>query len=268
MKIATFIMTLIACGIIAVAITERIEAKSHSLTNTKTNNGVIYRVPTQRKVVAITFDDGPDPLYTPTALDILAKEGIHATFFDVGRATLANPNIVRREVAEGHVVGSHTFSHHPLVNLGAAEVEQEISKGDDALYSAIGKRPQLFRPPYGKWNRIVFDKSAQEKVKIVLWSVCLEHGSLRTPQQLADRVVNLVTPGGIILLHDGRPNLTTDRSTSVAALPIFIKALKKQGYSFVTVPELIGMSTTESKDGGYTKSQKRPSVKSVHPHAS
>lgn len=206
----------------------------------------IHRASVARKLVALTFDDGPDPVYTPQVLDFLADHRIHATFFVVGEQVQEYPEIVKREVKEGHSIGNHTYSHRLLTELSASEVGEEIEKGQKAIEAAVGIRPRLFRSPYGRLNRMVLDSTRESGCSMILWSACIEHRLLKTPQEMADRVLNMTAPGAIILVHDGRTRFATDRSSSVAALKILVEELKKQGYQFVTVPELMRESAEQA----------------------
>ena len=214
-----------------------------------------YRVRTDRRVVALTFDDGPDPVYTPQVLDFLARERIHATFFDLGRSAEASPEIVRRQIREGHAVGNHTYSHRQLTKLNPLQIKEEVERGERAIKNASGLQPVLLRPPYGKWNHDVQDVAAANGCEIVLWSVCLERSSLKTPRELADRVVGLVEPGVIVLIHDGGDRPDSVKSRSLAAVKILVAELKKRGYQFVTVPELLRLA---GQDGSAQSGNRRP----------
>jgi peptidoglycan/xylan/chitin deacetylase (PgdA/CDA1 family) len=229
----------------------------------------VVRWPSARpKAVALTFDDGPDPLYTPQVLDILAREHVRATFFDVGKFAKASPGIVKRQVRDGHIVGSHTYSHILLTRLGEADIKDEMEKGARAVEGVVGKKPLLFRPPYGRCNPRIYKEAKWEGYRMVKWDVCLERQSLRTPKELADRVVRMTEPGTIILIHDGRTRPTPRRRLSIAALPIVIGALKKQGYQFVTVPELLKMSGEKAEPYAparvYPPSQAKSQPDSAH----
>jgi len=231
-------------------------------TNAALRSAPIYRVSTGQKAVALTFDDGPDPVYTPRILDFLAKERIHATFFDTGSCAEQHPEIVKRELSAGHAVGSHTYSHRALTGLTAEQIAREIAKGARAVQDACGVRPALFRPPFGLWNRDVQEAAAAGGCRTVLWSVCLERGSLTTARELADRVIRLAGPGAIILIHAAGSRPDAMKSRSAAAMEIVVAKLKKQGYRFLTVPELIRLSTSK---GNQVPTAGRRSASDVKP---
>lgn len=206
----------------------------------------IHRITTQQKVVALTFDDGPDPLYTPKVLKILAQKQIHATFFDVGKQVEANPELATKEMHDGHIIGSHTYSHANLTLLSDKKIKEEIKNGVISIEKVIGKKPFMFRPPYGMGNDTVRTEAKSNHYKIIHWGICLDHNSLKTSQELADRVISKVAPGVIILVHDRKARFGQNRDAAIAALPIVIDKLKKQGYKFVTIPELLEISTKKT----------------------
>jgi len=210
---------------------------------------ITWRVKTERKVVALTIDDGPDPKYTPTVLAIARQKGIKLTFFLVGREVELHPDLARREVAEGHAVGNHTWDHPLLIRETAAEDIAEIKRCQDQVESVCGRRTRLFRPPWGLWDEDAFVEAERLGYRMILWTVGVEHHSAKTPEAMAQRVLDEVRPGAIILAHDGEPNGPIDRSKTMKALPLIIDRLQEQGYRFVTLPELlrIGRRTRRSE---------------------
>jgi len=195
----------------------------------------IIHGPTDEKVVALTFDDGPDPLYTPRILSILKNAGVHATFFEVGQLVEKHPELTRLVIREGHALGNHTYSHPDLRLDTAGQVRQEIAGCDQAIANACGVHTRLFRPPKRLYDDQILEALRRGGYQTVLWSLTVEHKSTPTPMEMADRVVAKARPGTIILAHDGR----LDREHTVAALPTTIEGLKNKGYRFVTVPEMI-----------------------------
>jgi len=196
----------------------------------------ISRAHVHEREVALTFDDGPDPRYTPQILVDLRKYDAHATFFVMGNAADKYPTIVRQEIADGNEVGVHTFDRHvrfPMISQPAAD--QQIDLGRTAVTKATGHKPTLFRPPYGAWRPWVDAAAQQQGMKTVLWSVCFDHHSARTSRAISNRVLSLVRPGEILLLHDARG----DRRKAVAALPTVLRELQKRGYKVVTVSHLL-----------------------------
>lgn len=197
------------------------------------------------KVVALTFDDGPHPVYTPQVLSILKRHGVKATFFLIGKRVEQFPEIARRIVAEGHEVGNHTYSHPAnLPKENWEQVRQEIEKCSEAIERVTGVRPKLFRPPRGFLNYKVLTLAQLEGYTLVFWTVSADHKDAPTPEAMAQRVFKLVHPGAIILMHDGR---IPSRWKDVKALPLIIEGLQKRGYKFVTVSELFGLSKPNGK---------------------
>lgn len=199
---------------------------------------VFTHAQTTRRVVALTIDDGPDPAYTPRVLDILNHYGAHATFFEEGKMVRLYPELARRTLREGHVIGNHTFNHPYIERMDRRGVQNEIDGCEQAITAATGMHTGLFRPPRGAWNPTIFAEVERHNSRIILWSVALEHEATPTPQQMADRVLSQIRPGYIILMHDG---VYPPRESSVRALPILLEGLRKQGYTVVTIPELLGL---------------------------
>lgn len=193
----------------------------------------------EEKLIALTFDDGPDKDFTPQVLDILKKNDIKATFFVVGENVGSNPEILKREYEEGHAIGNHTFTHINVAKRGYGEIEKEINKTQEAVKKVIGKEPSLFRPPYRAISREMCSIAKSKNMNIVLWSD-LDPRDWSNPgvDYIANTIINKVENGTIILLHDYN-NLRNKRSQTVQAIDIAIPKLKEKGYKFVTVPELI-----------------------------
>lgn len=197
---------------------------------------VLSRAETSDRVVALTFDDGPDPLYTPRVLDVLHRCSVHATFFVQGRLVERYPQIVRRAAAEGHCIGNHTYSHPYLTRLSPDAVRNEIDSCERCLEANAGISTTLFRPPRGDWNPTVYRACVRSHSPLILWTVALEHHEAPTPSAMAQRVLEHVRPGDIILMHDGA---FVSRETTVQALPLLIAGLQRRGYRCVTLPELL-----------------------------
>lgn len=198
---------------------------------------VVSRVTTPRKVVALTFDDGPSPSFTPAILRILAGWRQPATFFMVGSQVERYPAVARAVTAAGHAVGNHTGDHpRDLTALPAEQVRAELRRGSRALRSVLGTTTTLFRPPYGSINGSVERVAAEEGYRTLLWTVCADHHDAPTPAAMAQRVLRQLRPGAIVLFHDGD---TPNRWKDVAALPLVLQPLLARGYRCVTVPELL-----------------------------
>lgn len=217
-----------------------------------THSGVVlsHRA-TSEKVVALTFDDGPDPEYTPRVLAILKRYSIHATFFQEGCMVQRYPELARDVVAQGHVIGNHTYSHPYLAKLSPQAVHKEIDTCEKCIEDNVGISTTLFRPPRGDWNPTIYKETVRGHDHLILWSVALEHHDIPTAQAMAQRVLKKVRPGDIILMHDGE---TPPRETTVQALPLLIEGLRKRGYRCITVPELLHLPANP-------KAVKRPSPK-------
>ncbi|PYI51648.1 polysaccharide deacetylase family protein [Paenibacillus flagellatus] len=194
--------------------------------------------PTAAKRVALTFDDGPDKKYTPQILDILKKREVKATFFVVGLQVEKCADVLKRIVEEGHAVGNHTYDHANLTERTAAEIAEEIRQTDEAIRKALGTGTDLFRPPYGATNDVVKKTVADSKQELVQWTVDTRDWAGTTPDEIMEKVKSQTKPDGIILMHCfGGKNGKLDNT--VEALPRVIDYLKDEGYTFVTVPELL-----------------------------
>jgi len=185
-----------------------------------------------KKLIALTFDDGPDPQCTPQVLDILAKYNAHATFFVVGVHIPGHEKLLQRMIAEGHVVGNHTYAH-PL-DPPAGRARLEITRTEALIIKATGHAPTCFRPPYGKTNSALVAQAKRQGYGVFLWTIDpgdtrgvgtrgLIRGTLSDPEK-----------GDILLLHDG-----IGHQASVDAVEPILEALSAKGWQFVTLPEMM-----------------------------
>lgn len=196
----------------------------------------VFHGPRSRREVAMTFDDGPNPPYTQQILGILKRNHIHATFFLIGEQVRPNGALVRRELAEGNVVGNHTYTHANVSSGGYSQMKRTI----DAIGSvAHGYHPCVFRFPYGASGGAAIANAHALGMAAIQWDVDPTDWSRPGSGAIYSRVVSAARPGSIILDHDGGG----PRNETVAALPHIIHTLKARGYRFVTVPELLGYST-------------------------
>ena len=179
--------------------------------------------------VALTFDDGPHPVYTPQLLDGLKERGVHATFFVVGENIPGNEEILKRMDAESHLIGNHTYSHVKLSELDTARACAEVEKTNVLIQEATGKEPEFIRPPFGAWKKTM---ECSLGMLPVLWDVDPLDWTTKNTALVVERVLKDTKPGDIILLHDYY------QSSVDAALEI-VDTLTQRGYEFVTVDELI-----------------------------
>lgn len=192
-------------------------------------------------VVALTFDDGPSE-NTTQLLDILAREGVIATFFLIGENVARHPELVRAIAEGGHAVENHTWSHPHLPTLHGTEIAREIEKADEVICAAGVPRPQFIRPPFGEFDRSVATAVRSQHKQAVMWSVDSEDWTLQHHDRTIERALALQT-GGILLLHDFV-------SETIEAVPAIIAGLRNQGFSFATVPHLM-RSTPSTKPGSF-----------------
>lgn len=184
-----------------------------------------------RKVVALTFDDGPDPVRTPALLDALRDLDVKATFFVVGRAVEKHPEIVQRMAAEGHEIGNHTYHHLYLPLHRHRTVEHELRAADRAIEDATGITPTLARPPWGARRPSTVRAFARVAKKVVLWDVNSYDWKGRPPQEVIERVLERARPGSFILMHEAREN----GETTIDIVRRLVPALRARGLSPVTV---------------------------------
>lgn len=187
------------------------------------------------KTIALTFDDGPGP-YTAHLLDILDQYGAKATFFLIGSKVSGQASVVRSIQARGHQLGNHSWSHPELPKLSVDQIAGEIDRTNEAIRQATGVKPSILRPPYGAVNGVVLEQLRLRNMSSILWSVDTRDWADRNSQIVCSRAVAGARNGAVILMHDIHP-------TSVNAVPCILDSLKQQGYSFVTVQNLIGDMT-------------------------
>lgn len=215
-------------------------AAVHGLTypNSLVYGRVLSRLSSSSKVVALTFDDGPNPVATPAILDALKERGARATFFVLGRHADRWPDIVRRTADEGHTIASHGWHHWPLSFRGPWFVRKDLTMGKESIEAASGVVPKLFRAPHGLRSPWVTPIAHSLGQKTVGWSRGVWDASTPGTDRIARRAIEWTSPGSIMLLHDGDgydPN--GDRRQTAAAIPRILDGLLERGYQFVTVPE-------------------------------
>lgn len=188
------------------------------------------------KRIALTFDDGPSKKYTNILLDILKKENIHVTFYVLWSRVTEFPDILKREYTEWHEIGNHSYSHTLLTKLDDRMMQDELYKTDQAIYNTIGIYPKTFRPPYGWVNTGILEKVA---MPAILWSIDPQDWkTLNINSNIAS--IKNAKDGDILIMHD-------IHEASVASVPAIIKKLRDNGFTFVTVSELLSLSETNTE---------------------
>ncbi|WP_202918468.1 polysaccharide deacetylase family protein [Streptomyces cavernae] len=189
------------------------------------------RLDGRHRSMVLTFDDGPDPRYTPDVLRILRQYGVRAMFFVCGGMAQENTELLREMAYDGHVVGNHTWSHPLLTRLSRSQIRSELERTSDVVLRASGQWPGWFRAPYGAWNRDAYEIGAELGMEPLAWSVDTLDWRSPGPRAIVDRVTGGAAPGAIVLAHDAGG----DRSGSVQALRDYLPRLLRSGYR-LTVP--------------------------------
>jgi peptidoglycan/xylan/chitin deacetylase (PgdA/CDA1 family) len=192
---------------------------------------------TEKKIV-ITFDDGPSP-YTLEVLDLLKKYNTKATFFCIGKNIEVYPEIVKQIIAEGHLVGNHSYSHSPFFDFyNAKKITEEIQQTDILLKKYISKKTNFFRPPYGVTTPSIRRALKITGHKVIGWNIRSLDGGTKNQNLIFNRIIKRISPGGIVLLHD-------TASHSVLVLEQFLQFLQNQNYQVVSVEELLNLKAYE-----------------------
>ncbi len=206
--------------------------------------GAIWRIPTSEKVVALTYDDGPNPPHTADLLQMLDQHDVQATFFVKGRNVEAYPEQLTAVAVAGHEVGNHSFHHRLMIGVGREAMRNEVELANRAIEKVLGYSPVLFRPPWGAQG--IGLKRALDELGMtsIIMSDSGTDWEITDPQLIASAVLETVKPGSIILLHDGHgdvdePGQQHSRAATVAATGIIIESLRARGYRFATVGELL-----------------------------
>ncbi|HVL63543.1 MAG TPA: polysaccharide deacetylase family protein [Actinomycetota bacterium] len=212
---------------------------------------IIWSVDTPRPVAALTFDDGPDPEFTPRILDVLAEHDVRATFMVMTHNAIAHPRLLRRMVAEGHEVGGHGWNHLNLTELRYDQVYREVERGTRLVEDLAGVPIRVFRPPYGRFSQAAVQVLGQTERDLVVWSVTRGDLGWTEPRQIARHVLDETGPGDIIDLHDGigrgtfnrdykfAERLRRRREVELAALPRVLDGFRSNGLELATVSELL-----------------------------
>lgn len=217
---------------------------------------IIWSVAVAEPLVALTFDDGPDPAFTPRVLETLDRHGVTATFLMMGFNAARHPDLARAVVAAGHEIGHHSWSHLDLGRCDTDTAFDEIRRGRDEIARVTGVEPRWFRPPRGVLTDVGIRCAAEFGDGILMWTLNGGARHLTTPTALADRIVGRVAPGTIVGLHDGIGRTTFDReaplgrrltarrNAEIDALEAVLRRLYATGYRCVTASELVAAAAS------------------------
>ena len=188
---------------------------------------------TKEKIVALTFDDGPDEIYTPRILEILEKHQIPACFFIIGKKAEERENILRLAISKGHIIGNHSYGHHFFFDFfGRKKMERDLVKTENIIKDVTGKKQLLFRPPYGVTNPTLAKVVKNRRYKVIGWSVKSFDTTIKSADKITERVLKGLQPGAVILMHD-------DREITLKVLEKVIIKIKEHGYRFVGLEEMM-----------------------------
>ena len=234
-KFATIIACVSLCVggvLLAMAVLPGNSFYGETITSGKVANG--------KKIVALTFDDGPYPPFTQELVAVLEEKQVKATFFVVGDNATKFPEVVKLVADKGHEIALHAGEHKDFLKLNKAELAGNIASGKKVLEELTGKPVKYMRPPHGFRDWAVMEEASRAGLKVVNWSVIPRDWTNPGAQVIAERVCKDVQPGAIVLLHDGdAPSQTASREQTVEATALIIDELRKQGYNFVTVSQLL-----------------------------
>lgn len=190
------------------------------------------------KKIALTFDDGPS-IFTLEVLELLKKYNVKATFFCIGKNIESHPEILKQIIADGHLVGNHSYSHSKFFDFYNAEkIRKEIEKTDELLEKYTSKKINFFRPPYGVTTPSIRRALEKTKHKVIGWNIRSLDGGTKNQELIFNRITKRVSPGGIVLLHD-------TASHSVLVLEQFLQFLKQNNYKVISIEELLNLKAYE-----------------------
>ncbi|NQT34090.1 polysaccharide deacetylase family protein [bacterium] len=175
--------------------------------------------------VYLTFDDGPDPIFTPRLLDLLAEHSCPASFFVMGGHSVEHSDIVKRIIDEGHSIGCHGYDHRSTLFAGRSRILTDLSRSVRTISGIIGYSPQMYRPPYGRFGPSTLSVAGELRMRIILWSLSSGDYRLVSSERIVNNIVRRVKPGDFILLHDRGINV----ENMLTALPIVLEELSKKG---------------------------------------
>ena len=198
---------------------------------------IYYKNENEYMKIALTFDDGPHPRYTPQILDVLDSYGIKATFFVVGINARNYPDALSAVIKRGHEIGNHTYTHPHVSCLNTDTLTIEVEKCESEIYELTDHKTKIFRPPEGMIDADVRAVLRGLDYKVIMWDIDTRDWAHESPEKIAENVISNVTSGDIILMHD----YIGHNSPTVEAIKLFIPILLEKGYKFVVISELIGL---------------------------
>ena len=204
--------------------------------------GTIFRVKTGEKKIALTFDDGPSPVWTPQILRELKKAKVKATFFMIGHHVKKYPDIARQVALDGHQIGNHGYAHSVLVYYKPEELEEEIKYTEFVIKETTGEVTTCFRPPKAWISRKEKEKIKSMGYHVVLWSLNSKDWVTFDDKYIVRYILRNIKSGDILLFHDSGGVFRTEggnRSETVSTIPLLAEKLKERGFEFVTVNELL-----------------------------
>lgn len=201
---------------------------------------IIWRGKPGDGCVALTFDDGPHPLYTPKILEILRHHQAHATFFLLGRNAEQHPQLLSRMSADGHTIGNHSYDHRQMFLAPGKQIRGEMVRTSEIIEDITGQRPRFFRPPRGLSGWRALRLASQLGMRTVFWTFSPKDWTQPGADRIAQRVLSKARDGSIVLLHDAKfDDPEEDRSQTIDALPEIIAGLRAQGFRLLTLGELL-----------------------------
>jgi peptidoglycan-N-acetylglucosamine deacetylase len=233
---------MLAMAIAAVSATAAVAASYQTMSPTGQWYGRTFTgAPPPSRQLALTFDDGPNDLYTQCLLEVLAKHRARATFFVIGRFVKKRPEIAREIFQSGHVIGNHTFTHPLLIFKSEEEIRRELIDCRSAIEDAIGRHSNLFRPPYGGRRPAVLHIARQLGFQPIMWNLPSYDWKPLSAPQIEHNVASKIRGGEVILLHDGgHLQLGQDRSQTVLAVDRLLARYRNEGFEFVNILEMMG----------------------------
>ncbi len=221
------------------------EANTRSREEYEKTGHAIWEIKTNKKMIAITFDDGPHPVYTPQILDILAKYNAKATFFVIGKKVDEHPDVIKRIVKEGHEVANHTYNHTRGNKMNSKKLVTELDKTAESIKSITNIKPTLFRPVGGFYNDLIINTAVKNNYLVVMWSWHQDPKDWNgtNANKISKHVISSAKPGDIVLLHDSGG----DRTKTVNALDPILDFLTKNNFECVTVSDMLFYSNNHSE---------------------